>query len=366
MKPAKICVYAIALNEIKHVDLFMAACKDADLVMVCDTGSTDGTPERLRELGATVYDIKQSPWRFDHARNTALSLVPADVDLCYSIDIDEYLQPGWYEAAQKIWTDSNGTVTRISYDYTWSWMPDGVTPASKFNASKFHSRHDYTWRHPCHEIIYYSGNGKEVSVTCLDIQLHHRADNTKSRSSYLGLLKLGIDEDPHGARARYYYARELMYVKQYEESVKEFDAYLALPTAWWAEERAAALTHSSNCLRALGKKHEALKKAQLATIEFPHSREPWMELARSAYDLADWSTCFYAVSKALQIKEATPGFVSDPRSWGHEIYDLAALSSHYLGLEKLALLYGQTALDLNPSDGRLQKNMQFYEQAIQA
>jgi glycosyltransferase involved in cell wall biosynthesis len=84
----KTCVYAIALNEIKHVDKFMEASKDADVVLVCDTGSTDGTVERLRELGAVVHCIKQQPWRFDVPRNTALNLIPSDIDICLSIDLD--------------------------------------------------------------------------------------------------------------------------------------------------------------------------------------------------------------------------------------------------------------------------------------
>lgn len=43
-----IWIYAIAKNERQFCDRFMASCAGADGVLVLDTGSDDGTAERLR------------------------------------------------------------------------------------------------------------------------------------------------------------------------------------------------------------------------------------------------------------------------------------------------------------------------------
>lgn len=99
----KIWVYAIAKNERKFCDRFMASCAGADGVSVLDTGSNDGTPERLHELGADVGVVTVSPWRFDTARNIALEMVPDDVDVCVSLDLDEVLSPGWREDLERDW-----------------------------------------------------------------------------------------------------------------------------------------------------------------------------------------------------------------------------------------------------------------------
>ena len=48
----KICVYAISKNEEPFVDRWMDSMSEADEVVVLDTGSEDGTVEKLRARGA--------------------------------------------------------------------------------------------------------------------------------------------------------------------------------------------------------------------------------------------------------------------------------------------------------------------------
>ncbi len=50
----KICVYAICKNEEKGVDRWINSMKEADEIFVLDTGSTDKTVDKLKELGAIV------------------------------------------------------------------------------------------------------------------------------------------------------------------------------------------------------------------------------------------------------------------------------------------------------------------------
>ena len=53
-KPLKIVVYAICKDEEQFVDRWMDSMSEADQVVVLDTGSTDGTVEKLRARGAEV------------------------------------------------------------------------------------------------------------------------------------------------------------------------------------------------------------------------------------------------------------------------------------------------------------------------
>jgi hypothetical protein len=47
-------IYALAKNEAKHAAAWAAATADADVRVVTDTGSTDGTVELLEADGVTV------------------------------------------------------------------------------------------------------------------------------------------------------------------------------------------------------------------------------------------------------------------------------------------------------------------------
>lgn len=363
MKKIKTCVYAIALNEIKFVDKFMDHCQEADLVLVCDTGSTDGTAERLRERGAKVYNIIQKPWRFDVPRNTALSLVPPDIDMCLSIDLDEFLQPGWSDAMNREWQRHEGKITRIAYDYIWNWKEDG-SPDIRFYADKIHHRHNYKWLHPCHETLYYDGPDQEVKVTIPDIFLHHRADPTKSRGQYLHLLKMAVDESPNNDRMSHYYGRELFFNAKWNECIIELERHLAMPTATWKEERAASYRYISRSHRSLGRLPQSKDAAMKGVLEFDQTREPWLELARSAYALQDWNLCFYAARKSLEITNRAFSYMSDSTSWGDEPHDLAAISAYHLGLYQEAFDQGTKASEMSPGNERLKNNIEYYRKAL--
>ena len=50
MKDYKVCVYAITKNEEKFVSRWVNSMKEADEIYVLDTGSTDDTVKKLKEL----------------------------------------------------------------------------------------------------------------------------------------------------------------------------------------------------------------------------------------------------------------------------------------------------------------------------
>ena len=93
----KICVYAICKNELKFVEQWLENMSEADYIVVLDTGSTDGTYEKLKE-DSRVTLVKQQeikPWRFDVARNESMKLIPDDADILVCTDFDELFEPGW-------------------------------------------------------------------------------------------------------------------------------------------------------------------------------------------------------------------------------------------------------------------------------
>jgi hypothetical protein len=55
-----------------------------------------------------------------------------------------------------------------------------------------------------------------------EFELDHWPDLSKSRSNYLPLLKLAVDEEPNDDRSAHYYGRELMFNGKYEEATCKY------------------------------------------------------------------------------------------------------------------------------------------------
>jgi glycosyltransferase involved in cell wall biosynthesis len=349
---AKIAVYTIALNEEQFVERWYESAKEADYLLIADTGSTDSTREIATKLGINVVDISIKPWRFDDARNASLASLPANIDMCVQLDMDEILLPGWRDEIENALKQG---ATRIRYNYTWNWKDDAQTvPGTVFGGDKIHARHGYRWKHPVHEVVTPYGDTKEKQVWT-QLNLHHHPDDTKSRSQYLPLLKLSTLEDPHDDRNAYYYARELFFYSQYIEAAKEFKRHLSLPRAVWPPERAASMRYLAKI------EPQAREEWLISAIkQAPGRREALVELAQHYYQSKSWVNCLEYAKKALEITEKPMDFLCEDFAWGYLPWDLAAISSYYIGDRENALIYGEKALELNSVDSRLKANLDFY------
>jgi glycosyltransferase involved in cell wall biosynthesis len=348
----KVAVYTIALNEEQFVERWYESAKDADYLLIADTGSTDGTVEAALALGINVINIKISPWRFDDARNAALAALPADIDYCIALDMDEVLIPGWGLDLDKVHAAG---VTRPRYQYTWNWTdPDETKPGLQYGGDKIHTRNGYRWKHPVHEVLVRYGSEPETQQW-IDLEIHHHPDNSKPRSQYLPLLAQAVKEDPYDDRNAFYYARELYFYGKYSEAAEEFKRHLELPRAVWRPERAASMRYLAKCEPA--NKEEWLIKAH---IESPERREALVELAQHFYSTESWASCLHFAEKALSIKTKPLDYLCEDFAWGYLPHDLAAIASYWEGYPHKAKEYGQEALNLNPEEPRLEKNMAFY------
>ena len=345
----KIAVYTIAKNEEQFVERWAKSCEDADYRLILDTGSTDKTVELARSQGVEVPVASISPWRFDDARNTSLSLLPDDIDICIALDMDEVLAPNWRQEIEKIKPET----TRPRYQYTWSWTEDG-TPGLQYGGDKIHRRHGYRWKHPVHEVLV-ADRVREVQEW-IDLEIHHHPDDTKSRGQYFPLLELAVAEDPTDDRNQYYLAREYFFHGIYDKAAETFKMHLSNPKATWLPERSASMRYLAKCEP--DNREEWLMKAHM---ESPNRREALVELAQHFYSVESWASCLHFAQKAIAIEEKPLDYLCEEFAWGGLPYDLAAISAYYMEDKKLAYRYGGIALGFDPKNDRLANNMEFYK-----
>ena len=350
----KVVVYAICKNEEAFVDRWMDSMSEADQVVVLDTGSTDGTVLRLRERGAVVTVEEISPWRFDTARNRSLELVPWDADICVCTDLDEVFHPGWRAVLESAW--SPGTV-RASYRYTWSFHTDG-SEGVVYWMEKIHSRRNWKWTHPVHEVLQWTGTEAEGNkATVKGIQLDHHPDPKKSRGQYLPLLELSVQEDPEDDRNMHYLGREYLYRKRWDDCIRTLQRHLAMPSAVWQDERCASMRYIAQAYSRKGEAAQARNWYLRAIAEAPWLREPYMDLALLLYGQKEWEGVLYFTRCALSIRERPNTYICEASSWGSMPYDLQAVAYYHTGQKKDALQAARSALELEPQNERLQRNV---------
>ena len=343
----KIAVYTIAKNEEQFVKRWANSCRDADFRLILDTGSTDETMSEALNCGINVSKEVFNPWRFDVARNKALSLIPDDIDICIALDMDEVLQEGWRECLEAMPKET----TRPRYKYVWSWNDDS-SEGLVYGGDKIHSRHGYVWKHPVHEVLY--PIGEEVQ-NWVGLKIHHHPDSSKSRSQYFPLLELAVEEDPNNDRNRYYLGREYFFYGMNDKAVEQFNRYLEL--ANWAPERAAAC-------RYLYKITKDEKYLWMALAEDRNRRETWVLLSQHFYECADWESCKYFASRALRITTKPMDYLCESDSWSWLPYDFLAIASYRLGEFEAAFENGKLALSCKQDDQRLISNLKFYEDSL--
>ena len=258
--------------------------------------------------------------------------------------------------------------------YTWNWKrfeynQDGSVnelqtiesgePGVFYHGDKITGRFSHRWVNAVHEVNVTQPGYEERQMFVEGIKIYHFADNTKSRSSYLPLLLLDVEENPNNDRNMYYCARELYFNGRYEESIAMFKRHLVMPESVWGPERAWSMRYLAKMIP-----HEAEHWHLRACSEYKEGAETWTDLAKFYHGKEDWFNMFYAAKRALTCQLYKGLYLTEPDAYGWWPNDMVALSAHKLGYFKEALHHGQIAVDLNPDDQRLKDNLVWYKRAL--
>lgn len=346
----KVGIYCPAKNEVKHVQEWYNSCRDADVIVCADTGSTDGTKEKMLELGVRVTDVRISPWRFDDAFNTAMYLLPDDIDVCIRLDLDERLQPGWRAALEKAWTPET---TRLRYPYVWNWNPDG-TPGRQWYGDRIHKRSGFRWMGATHEGL--CSRVHEVQTFTDDLQIWQFPD-AKDKKNDLPLLLEATREYPNDARLRAYLGREYFYRGDTEKATETYKEFLGM--SWDKVERGQAMINLS-----VANPKDKVFWLKMAAMETPGHREPLVNLAQHYYNQNDWVNCYKCATDALKITKHPMDYTCTPEAWGWQPHDLASISAWHLGMYRESLEQSNLALSRNPDDKRLQNNLKLVQDFV--
>lgn len=298
----RIAVYSPAKDEGHNVAAWAASAADADVVLLADTGSTHESrvaydAEVYRGTSGHVHRISIQPFRFDDAFNTALALLPENIDIAVPLHLDERLEPGWRPLLEAAWETG---ARQFTFNYNWA-------PGVSFRHDRIHARHGFRWIYPAHECLVGPGPIAHTEITVTQ----HR-DLSKDRSHDVELIELGWLENPTKSRPTYYWARELCYLGRWEESRALFDHYLKMDDARFDQERSEACRFLAQMSYQDGRENWLLRSAS----EAPQRREPWADLATHYSEIGMWQAASGAAARALMFQQThSNAFHLDHTTW---------------------------------------------------
>ena len=356
MKEYKVCIYCICKNESKFVDRFMDAVEELkDHVYILDTGSTDNTVELFKRRGAHIQKKEYEHFTFDVARNDALNLVPDEYDICISLDIDDVIKKGFVDAIKKIWDE---TTTQIESMYYYT-VDENDNPLVKIKSGRIHSRKDFRWIYPIHEVLEYTGGHSNIKFAD-DIIVVHKPDIQKSRSFYMDLLEERVRNVPTDSRNIYLLAREYLRWERWFDGLKMCHKYLDNKNSYYSADGLNIKCYLARIYRSLKMYEESNLWADIAIADKINSRNPYLEKLITCFEMERYDEAIKAGLDALCIDEYNTAVIDRMECWDGTIYDYLSISYYYIQDYNNAIKFVDMDIKLNPNDNRLKKNRELF------
>lgn len=252
---AKVSVSIIARNEEKMLRRCLLSVKDADEIVVVDTGSEDGTKEVAREFTDKVYDFEWCD-DFAAARNFAKSKCANSYIL--SIDADEVLAvpflnvKKWLCGALPAYID-----VKIDYPSLYLYAP-----------RLFKNVVTIRWEGKAHNYINVWEKWRKSNITILgSFSPSHRRDPDRSYR----ILTKEVENGEGGPRSLFYLAYEEALRGQWNNALKHLINFLERP--YWSFYQAEARLMIAKIFRQKGVMIESREYATRAFTVNKNFRE---------------------------------------------------------------------------------------------
>lgn len=361
----KICVYAICKNESKFIDRWVESLeKEADCVVVLDTGSTDDSVEKLKtyEPFVTVqqfdYIKKFGHFRFDQARNDSMKLIPFDTDICVILDLDHVPRPGWGNILREKFKEGYNLVTGYIVDHS----EGGELP--QWRSKNVHSNSPkWTWENIIHEGIVYYGDKNEIrEVFCEDFIIDHYPDENKDRSMYRELLEYAFQQEPTNPHYGIYLGVELSRRYSVEAALQVFEKCLDQCNFTGHEDIEMQVRMNIANIIAESDHYEAIEQIEyiLDNLGFKY-RRIYNRLGEIYDNIGDYDEAIASYIDALSVQSYSGDWKDDYELFTGIIEDKISLLYYYQKNDIFkAIEWEAKALGISPNDKRLQSNMNYY------
>ena len=274
---------------------------------IVDTGSSDGTIERARELLSGLPGaIATRPWLdFSSNRNEALALARNFGTHALILDADEEL------------TLTSTAFPQLPNDIDLFWIGERSTkPAPSLSKPRI-LRLDsgYRFTGVIHESIAYDDRARHADLSELGILAHYDGARSQGsvREKYLSdasVLENALASEPENSRYWYYLGMSYLAAGESERAQAPFDRVLSTPSALPSELYDARMR-----LATIARQNHRFDVAELHLREAsklaPHRSDPLIVLAEIAFSRGEASISHALALRSLEIPVVNDGMFID-------------------------------------------------------
>lgn len=294
----------IVKNEEARLERCLRSLAGVDQIVVHDTGSTDGTVELAKALGAEVSAGGPTvPFDFAEARNRALKY--ADRDWVISMDADEALRPGSVEEIRKAFVlapQANGFNTSFVM-----LAPDG-TENARIMKLKVFRRGRWKWRYRIHELLFPFFEARLADVPGAVVEHLPLVGKEGRRNQNLELLRLSVREDPEYLRNFRQLSLELFLREDFDGAIPHMERFVAGAEGLDFVEKSESLSYIARCHAGAGRLEQALEWFERAAGAAPYRREPLWYAALALIKAARLEEAVAHIERLLKIpRHQKPG-----------------------------------------------------------
>lgn len=271
----------IVRNEEAVLARCLESVKDADEIIIVDTGSVDRTKEIASIFTDNIYDFQ---WCDDFAKARNFALAQCTGDWVLSIDADEFLEEGGIQKIRDFISSYKDNVVNIKMFAT-------NTPF--FAPRLFRNMKDIFWVGRIHELPNVRSDNKiDVQITYTSSPSHEYDLDRNIR-----ILKKEYLENPSNTRNMYYLGREYGYRKEYDKAIEvltkyveksdffaeKADAYFIMALCYWYDGKSHGELARKSVFMALNINANFKAAIQLmGHMSFEKNKVQWDRMAETA------------------------------------------------------------------------------------
>jgi phosphorylcholine metabolism protein LicD len=346
----------IVKNEEKIIERCLTSVKDIiDLIIICDTGSTDSTIDIIKnfaESNKILCEIYHVPWKnFGWNRTELLKLSRYKTDYLLLLDSDEQIE---------IKNFNKEKLTNKAYYLRHSGGLDYA------QILLINNHIEWYYKGVTHEYI---DTKEEVKVETLDsIIIHDYSDgsNRKNKSKKdVELLLQGLKEEPNSPRYHFYLAQTYKEMGQYEKAINYYLKRIDL--GGWDEEIYYSIYSIGYCKEQL-KDIAGAKDYYLKAWEYrPTRAESLFRLTQLCRCNKEYQQGYMFAKKGLEIPYPKDILFINKDIYDYELLFEKSICSYHVGKIQEAYDECKKLMTLNlPENYRNQnrENIQFSERKL--